>query len=115
MRLTYLSYSRLGSGKLWRIGRAAFLHGLQKEYKHLKKWTPRWIRQPSISYPHLTLNPRNYTALAPTASSFLQSMASEELEEHVVAKVLFDFTATSEFELDMTGRPTRYESELAEN
>jgi len=42
-------------------------------------------------------------------------MASEELEEHVVVKVLFDFTATSEFELDVTGRPTGYESELAES
>ncbi|KAJ3507047.1 hypothetical protein NLJ89_g6523 [Agrocybe chaxingu] len=39
--------------------------------------------------------------MAPSASSFVQSIASEDssVEEHVEAKVLFDFNATSEFEL----------------
>ncbi|CAA7269111.1 unnamed protein product [Cyclocybe aegerita] len=39
--------------------------------------------------------------MAPSASSFVQSIASEDssVEERVEAKVLFDFNATSEFEL----------------
>lgn len=42
---------------------------------------------------------------APTASSFVQSVASEESyeESYPTARVLFDFTATSEFELGVSG------------
>ncbi|KAJ3850213.1 hypothetical protein EV368DRAFT_75273 [Lentinula lateritia] len=40
----------------------------------------------------------------PTASSFVPT-ASKEEEYHSTAKVLFDFTATSEFELSVSGEP----------
>lgn len=38
----------------------------------------------------------------PTASSFVQPVAEEE-ESYPVARLLFDFTATSEFELSTSG------------
>lgn len=44
-------------------------------------------------------------AQAPTASSFVQSVTSEESyeESYPSARVLFDFTPTSAFELDVSG------------
>jgi len=42
---------------------------------------------------------------APTPSAFAQSIAPQDsVEELVEAKVLFDFIATSEFELEVRGR-----------
>lgn len=42
--------------------------------------------------------------VTPTASSFVHAVSKEE-EYHSTAKVLFDFTATSEFELSVSGEP----------
>lgn len=41
----------------------------------------------------------------PTASSFVQSVASDDSyeESYPTARVIFDFAATSEFELDVSG------------
>jgi len=58
---------------------------------------------------HLNQNwgPQNNISAAPTASAFVQSIVAEEIpeepEEAVEAMVLFNFTATSEFELDVRG------------
>jgi hypothetical protein len=70
---------------------------------------PRYVKYPHFPFQHVILrftSPVSSIGRAPTLSSFVPSLSSKESNEeesYPTARVLFDFTATSEFELDISG------------